>query len=186
VSIFFRIPMAPKKQIDGEYVQPNPAPPSSEMVLKKNMNIEYVQTTHATLSPVCHVAASYRDDTCSICLERYDSRSNPAMMYLCGHAFHLQCAETWRQRSSACPLCWSTLIEVGLYFDPSELESPEGELIKGHDDNASGLSHATDAEEDDSFVNCVAADSTRTANPPSPSPQMRTQRWRRCLQFFCC
>lgn len=31
--------------------------------------------------------------------------------------------------------------------DPSELESPEGELIKGHNDNTSGLSHATDAEE---------------------------------------
>eukprot|EP01061_Rhynchopus_euleeides_P038302 TRINITY_DN65779_c0_g1_i1.p2 TRINITY_DN65779_c0_g1~~TRINITY_DN65779_c0_g1_i1.p2 ORF type:complete len:203 (+),score=33.73 TRINITY_DN65779_c0_g1_i1:621-1229(+) len=56
----------------------------------------------------------YKQDTCSICLEKY-GRENPAMMYTCGHAFHLQCAESWRQRRVTCPMCWEVLEEAQLY-----------------------------------------------------------------------
>eukprot|EP01064_Diplonema_japonicum_P020573 TRINITY_DN30181_c0_g1_i1.p1 TRINITY_DN30181_c0_g1~~TRINITY_DN30181_c0_g1_i1.p1 ORF type:complete len:166 (+),score=9.13 TRINITY_DN30181_c0_g1_i1:55-552(+) len=57
---------------------------------------------------------AYCQDTCSICLEKYNI-TNPAMTYLCGHAFHLQCAESWRERKGTCPLCWTTLHEAELY-----------------------------------------------------------------------
>eukprot|EP01059_Diplonema_ambulator_P036320 TRINITY_DN9013_c0_g1_i2.p1 TRINITY_DN9013_c0_g1~~TRINITY_DN9013_c0_g1_i2.p1 ORF type:complete len:190 (+),score=33.07 TRINITY_DN9013_c0_g1_i2:51-572(+) len=56
----------------------------------------------------------YCQDTCSICLEKYHV-TNPAMTYICGHAFHLQCAESWRERQRTCPLCWAPLQEAELY-----------------------------------------------------------------------
>ena len=57
---------------------------------------------------------AYLQDQCSICLEKY-CRNNPAMLYQCGHAFHLQCAECWKERQATCPLCWQPLVEAELY-----------------------------------------------------------------------
>eukprot|EP01006_Ploeotia_vitrea_P048580 TRINITY_DN67252_c11_g6_i1.p2 TRINITY_DN67252_c11_g6~~TRINITY_DN67252_c11_g6_i1.p2 ORF type:complete len:181 (-),score=0.92 TRINITY_DN67252_c11_g6_i1:260-802(-) len=65
----------------------------------------------------------YREDTCAICLERYNE-GNPSMIYECGHAYHLQCAEEWRQRSPRCPVCWRMLTEAGLFFDPQDEITP--------------------------------------------------------------
>jgi hypothetical protein len=73
-----------------------------------------------------HQQAEYKQSTCSICLERYDATTNPAMLYECGHAYHLQCAETWRQKSSFCPLCWRDLIEHGLYTGTQQAASDSG------------------------------------------------------------
>eukprot|EP01004_Peranema_trichophorum_P004590 NODE_3502_length_1339_cov_51.055921_g3060_i0.p1 GENE.NODE_3502_length_1339_cov_51.055921_g3060_i0~~NODE_3502_length_1339_cov_51.055921_g3060_i0.p1 ORF type:complete len:135 (+),score=8.17 NODE_3502_length_1339_cov_51.055921_g3060_i0:55-459(+) len=77
------------------------------------MNSEPTKTIESPRKPKHHFA-EYRDDTCPICLEKYDDTYNPSMLYFCGHGFHLQCAESWRQRSNACPLCWSDMIEVGV------------------------------------------------------------------------
>ena len=39
-------------------------------------------------------------DPCPICLE-----SDPDLPIECGHRFHSDCIEQWRQRSKACPMC---------------------------------------------------------------------------------
>jgi hypothetical protein len=84
-------------------------PPESELPLP-----------NAASSPVAECllrgrpVGEYTEKGCSICLERYENNTNPAMLYVCGHAFHLQCAETWRLKSRSCPLCWRDLIEKGI------------------------------------------------------------------------
>eukprot|EP01063_Lacrimia_lanifica_P018797 TRINITY_DN2573_c0_g1_i1.p2 TRINITY_DN2573_c0_g1~~TRINITY_DN2573_c0_g1_i1.p2 ORF type:complete len:201 (+),score=25.41 TRINITY_DN2573_c0_g1_i1:63-665(+) len=62
---------------------------------------------------------TYNQDTCCICLEKYCS-VNPAMTYACGHAFHLQCAEAWRERGGGCPMCLGPMVEAELYTGGEE------------------------------------------------------------------
>jgi len=50
------------------------------------------------------IVGEYRQSHCPICLEIYTS-DNPAVLFSCHHAFHLQCVESWRQRSRLCPVC---------------------------------------------------------------------------------
>lgn len=47
----------------------------------------------------------YHLTSCPICLEHF-TLDNPAILLKCEHGFHLQCLESWRQRSSACPMCF--------------------------------------------------------------------------------
>ncbi|KAF0974003.1 hypothetical protein FDP41_006986 [Naegleria fowleri] len=63
----------------------------------------------------------FEDDEsqCPICLELYNEE-NPEVKCKCGHGFHLQCSEEWRQRSSECPVCFRKLI-----YDFEEEELPK-------------------------------------------------------------
>ncbi|GET87537.1 hypothetical protein, conserved [Leishmania tarentolae] len=51
----------------------------------------------------------YHLTTCPICLEHF-TLDNPAILLKCEHGFHLQCLESWRQRSSMCPMCFAPVI----------------------------------------------------------------------------
>ncbi|KAJ9457339.1 E3 ubiquitin-protein ligase RHF1A [Diplonema papillatum] len=82
--------------------------------MKKTASVMTMESSCTSCQSSFGEFGAYKQDTCSICLERYTA-SNPAMLYACGHAFHLQCAETWRQRSDTCPLCWGPLHETELY-----------------------------------------------------------------------
>lgn len=56
---------------------------------------------------------NYNESTCSICLELY-TMDNPAFILSCGHSLHVQCVESWMQRSNLCPVCYQALrIEEG-------------------------------------------------------------------------
>jgi hypothetical protein len=46
--------------------------------------------------------------SCPICLEHF-TLDNPAILLKCEHGFHLQCLESWRQRSSMCPMCFTPI-----------------------------------------------------------------------------
>ncbi|CAD2221784.1 hypothetical protein AGDE_13756 [Angomonas deanei] len=52
----------------------------------------------------------YSLSSCPICLERF-TLGNPAIIVSCRHGFHLQCLESWRQRSAKCPVCLKQLDE---------------------------------------------------------------------------
>ncbi|XP_019179189.1 PREDICTED: E3 ubiquitin-protein ligase ATL23-like [Ipomoea nil] len=58
---------------------------------------------------------------CAVCLDGIESDQVARMVPGCKHVFHLQCADTWLSKHSACPLCRSK-IEPEL-LDPSE-DSP--------------------------------------------------------------
>ncbi|KAL6970384.1 RING-type E3 ubiquitin transferase [Sarracenia purpurea var. burkii] len=49
------------------------------------------------------------EDTCSICLEPFNSQDPPTVTN-CRHDYHLQCILEWSQRSKECPICWQPLV----------------------------------------------------------------------------
>ncbi|KPI83286.1 hypothetical protein ABL78_7683 [Leptomonas seymouri] len=51
----------------------------------------------------------YHLTSCPICLEHF-TLDNPAILLKCEHGFHLQCLESWRQRSSLCPMCFTPVV----------------------------------------------------------------------------
>lgn len=55
----------------------------------------------------------YQLSSCPICLERF-TLDNPAVVVGCGHGFHLQCVEDWRQRSPMCPVCMKPVQDEGI------------------------------------------------------------------------
>ena len=83
----------------------------------------------------------YNQVTCSICLEKYTTM-NPAMTYQCGHAYHLQCAESWRQRNGTCPMCWEPLDEAALYTGSAHKSDS---IIHRSDCSSDGEDHQSDS-----------------------------------------
>lgn len=55
-----------------------------------------------------YAVGAYHFTTCPICLEPF-TLDNPAIIVQCKHGFHLQCLESWRMRSPACPVCLTSL-----------------------------------------------------------------------------
>jgi|UniRef100_A0A7S4GHV6 hypothetical protein len=158
------------------------------MINAKGKTLEDVgEEDPSTPLPANHIG-EYRDDTCSICLEQYEGEINPAMLYVCGHAFHLQCAETWRQRSNSCPLCWNSLIEAGVYFETGESALPMDEILKVDQQNNLSLdvTETETDEEEQGLVHRNEEGSDEEGTEPQPTAtQLRTQKCRRCL-WFCC
>ncbi|CCW70823.1 unnamed protein product [Phytomonas sp. Hart1] len=66
------------------------------------------------------VVGEYNFSVCPICLEHF-TMHNPAIIVHCEHGFHLQCLESWRQRSAACPVC------------QRPLDGDEGRLMEARD-----------------------------------------------------
>eukprot|EP00992_Anisonema_acinus_P011047 TRINITY_DN7085_c0_g1_i1.p1 TRINITY_DN7085_c0_g1~~TRINITY_DN7085_c0_g1_i1.p1 ORF type:complete len:148 (+),score=1.63 TRINITY_DN7085_c0_g1_i1:66-509(+) len=126
------------------------------------------------------VPYGYRDDMCSVCLEAYDADNNPATLYLCGHAFHLQCAETWRQRRASCPLCWEPLEELGLCGPEWAMpaDAPLGDTPEG------AATALIMAGEDMSEASDNGDEAQRLVRSPSPvgatTAAVRPPWWRRC------
>ncbi|EAN94449.1 hypothetical protein C3747_24g388 [Trypanosoma cruzi] len=73
----------------------------------------YSDTGKAGKSEDTFVVGEYRLSSCPICLERF-TLDNPAIVVLCGHGFHLQCLESWRQRASICPVCMKLMQGEGI------------------------------------------------------------------------
>ncbi|KAH9599255.1 zinc finger protein [Trypanosoma melophagium] len=67
----------------------------------------------ASKSEDTFIVGEYHLSSCPICLERF-TLDNPAIVVGCGHGFHLQCLEDWRQRSPLCPVCSKPLQDEGV------------------------------------------------------------------------
>ncbi|KPA73122.1 hypothetical protein ABB37_10103 [Leptomonas pyrrhocoris] len=62
----------------------------------------------------------YHLTSCPICLEHF-TLDNPAILLKCEHGFHLQCLESWRQRSTICPMCFAPVVgDEGRIMSPSD------------------------------------------------------------------
>eukprot|EP01060_Flectonema_neradi_P000241 TRINITY_DN10170_c0_g1_i1.p1 TRINITY_DN10170_c0_g1~~TRINITY_DN10170_c0_g1_i1.p1 ORF type:complete len:185 (+),score=16.87 TRINITY_DN10170_c0_g1_i1:67-621(+) len=104
----------------------------------------------------------YNQVTCSICLEKYTSL-NPAMTYQCGHAYHLQCAESWRQRNGTCPMCWEPLDEAALYTGtPIRRRRSDSSLVCDDDEQSDTSAPTKQAESISSHEPLVPIGTTRT------------------------
>ncbi|XP_047065712.1 RING-H2 finger protein ATL46-like [Lolium rigidum] len=51
---------------------------------------------------------------CAVCLCEFGAEDRLRLLPLCGHAFHLNCIDTWLLSNSTCPLCRGVLFAPGL------------------------------------------------------------------------
>ncbi|KAH7688787.1 Zinc finger RING/FYVE/PHD-type protein [Dioscorea alata] len=54
---------------------------------------------------------------CAVCLCEFAGDDHLRLLPLCGHAFHLNCIDTWLLSNSTCPLCRGALFVQGLAFE---------------------------------------------------------------------
>ena len=50
-------------------------------------------------------SSSNSSSTCAICLQTYQDQDVVAKGQICGHVFHLDCLNTWLEKSYTCPYC---------------------------------------------------------------------------------
>ncbi|KAK1297688.1 RING-H2 finger protein ATL46 [Acorus calamus] len=67
---------------------------------------------------------------CAVCLCEFSDEDKLRLLPLCGHAFHLDCIDTWLLSNSTCPLCRGMLFVPGhaienpvFYFDDAREEN---------------------------------------------------------------
>lgn len=51
---------------------------------------------------------------CAVCLCEFSDSDVLRLLPLCGHAFHIQCIDTWLLSNSTCPLCRNLIISSGI------------------------------------------------------------------------
>lgn len=54
---------------------------------------------------------------CAVCLCEFSDEDKLRLLPLCGHAFHLNCIDTWLLSNSTCPLCRGALFVPGLTIE---------------------------------------------------------------------
>lgn len=54
---------------------------------------------------------------CAICLCEFSEQDKLRLLPNCGHAFHMDCIDTWLLSNSTCPLCRGTLLGSGLVLE---------------------------------------------------------------------
>jgi hypothetical protein len=54
---------------------------------------------------------------CAVCLCEFNGEDRLRLLPVCGHAFHLQCIDTWLLSNSTCPLCRATLFVPGMTIE---------------------------------------------------------------------
>ncbi|XP_074587862.1 E3 ubiquitin-protein ligase Os04g0590900-like [Curcuma longa] len=60
---------------------------------------------------------------CSVCLSEFREEESLRLLPKCGHAFHLQCIDTWLRSHSNCPLCRAS-INIPLHPPPPPPPQP--------------------------------------------------------------
>ncbi|XWS38761.1 hypothetical protein CRYUN_Cryun19dG0158000 [Craigia yunnanensis] len=66
---------------------------------------------------------------CSVCLSEFQEDESLRLLPKCGHAFHVQCIDTWLKSHSNCPMCRANIIFISaslLSLPPPVTESPTG------------------------------------------------------------
>ncbi|XP_016948062.1 E3 ubiquitin-protein ligase RNF128 [Drosophila biarmipes] len=80
---------------------------------------------------------SYNSVICTICSERYRPSEN-IFAGFCGHVFHEECLDRWREQSPTCPICrGEDLRYFQLYLD-FEVAAPEGDAPQNGGGSGSG------------------------------------------------
>ncbi|GJN00218.1 hypothetical protein PR202_ga17633 [Eleusine coracana subsp. coracana] len=68
---------------------------------------------------------------CAVCLCEFDPEDRLRLLPLCGHAFHLNCIDTWLLSNSTCPLCRGVLFVPGLMDEDNPMFDFEDRLEEG-------------------------------------------------------
>ncbi|XP_062228563.1 RING-H2 finger protein ATL46-like [Phragmites australis] len=68
---------------------------------------------------------------CAVCLCEFDAEDRLRLLPLCGHAFHLNCIDTWLLSNSTCPLCRGVLFVPGLMAEDNPMFDFEERLEEG-------------------------------------------------------
>ncbi|KAL0916539.1 hypothetical protein M5K25_014060 [Dendrobium thyrsiflorum] len=81
---------------------------------------------------------------CAVCLCEFSDDDKLRLLPICGHAFHLNCIDTWLLSNSTCPLCRGALFIQGLaienpMFDFDELREDEENPDENHEEKVSEL-----------------------------------------------
>ena len=97
---------------------------------------------------------AYHTRSCPICLERFGS-DNPAKVLPCRHAFHVQCIESWRQRSRQCPMCQSLFMGSDVLGDGRRAAQGVGAAVVGDGVAAAG------ADDEDALFNGETLEAVR-------------------------
>ncbi|KAJ4758593.1 hypothetical protein LUZ62_068968 [Rhynchospora pubera] len=88
---------------------------------------------------------------CAVCLCEFSDEDKLRLLPLCGHAFHLNCIDTWLLSNSTCPLCRGALFVPGLTIENPVFEfedfMEEGRLSCSRD-NGFSLSARKSSEVD--------------------------------------
>ncbi|XP_019185211.1 PREDICTED: RING-H2 finger protein ATL46 [Ipomoea nil] len=95
------------------------------------------------------VGGSKEPFDCAVCLSEFVEKDKLRLLPMCGHAFHINCIDTWLLTNSTCPLCRGTLFNPGFsvenpMFDHDEpLEDPRS----GDNNNDTSAQKAVDLDE---------------------------------------
>ncbi|CAB4311232.1 unnamed protein product [Prunus armeniaca] len=54
---------------------------------------------------------------CAVCLCEFSDQDKLRLLPNCGHAFHIDCIDTWLLSNSTCPLCRGTLLSSGFFLE---------------------------------------------------------------------
>ncbi|KAB2633388.1 RING-H2 finger protein ATL46-like [Pyrus ussuriensis x Pyrus communis] len=60
---------------------------------------------------------------CAVCLCEFSDQDKLRLLPVCGHAFHIDCIDTWLLSNSTCPLCRGTLLGSGILLENPVFDS---------------------------------------------------------------
>lgn len=89
---------------------------------------------------------------CAVCLSEFVEKDKLRLLPMCGHAFHINCIDTWLLTNSTCPLCRGTLFNPGFsvenpMFDYDELQEEDRYHPRNGDDGTSAAQKAVALDE---------------------------------------
>ncbi|KAA8548073.1 hypothetical protein F0562_004666 [Nyssa sinensis] len=83
---------------------------------------------------------------CAVCLCEFCEKDKLRLLPMCGHAFHINCIDTWLLSNSTCPLCRGTLFTPGFSMENPVFDfddSIEEDGFPGHGENGLTSSQKT-------------------------------------------
>ncbi|EDV91785.1 E3 ubiquitin-protein ligase trul-1 [Drosophila grimshawi] len=90
-----------------------------------------------TSSNRCGSNRSTSNVKCTICSERYKS-TDKIYGGTCGHVFHWQCLQRWREESNQCPICRSARREFHqIYLDFEDADEQSGQASLAQEQTSS-------------------------------------------------
>uniref|UniRef100_A0A5B7A7L1 RING-type E3 ubiquitin transferase n=1 Tax=Davidia involucrata TaxID=16924 RepID=A0A5B7A7L1_DAVIN len=74
---------------------------------------------------------------CAVCLCEFSEKDKLRLLPVCGHAFHINCIDTWLLSNSTCPLCRGTLFTPGFSMENPifDFDDSREEDFHGHGEN---------------------------------------------------
>ena len=75
-------------------------------------------------------------EECSVCLSEFEEEDQGRLLPKCGHAFHVDCIDTWFRSSSTCPLCRAPV-------QPENMSTEQTTPVKPVEDIETGCSSSS-------------------------------------------